>query len=420
MLEKMIEVEIIFWGTGNVAKKFVRQHELFMQAVKVIGFTDGDENKWNTFFTQYSVLQPDVLLRQRYDYILILSSYFEEIKKRLVEQYGVSLEKILSIDDAYQMYVRRIHGVENGRKFRPQTLFAESAFTESMHDRALSGANNMLSYLYIQDKYKKFIGRYRNNLKYDMTQYSVQTLKKNTPIWICWLQGREKAPDIVKCCINSIIKNVEGKVHIITYSNYEKYVKISKHILEKHRLGIIDKTHFSDIMRLALLCKYGGIWMDATIFMMDRGLPDYIYKAPMFMYKIGATLDQGYPDPRLFTNWFIKSEKENPILNIAYRLHEEWWKAEKETPYFLFHYIMRLVWSEYQSLSGDRTGFRLRIYGNNNCQALREILDEKYDEVLWSMIKEDQPLQKLTYKVDFRRGDSFYEYIRERYGTDTS
>jgi hypothetical protein len=35
--------------------------------------------------------------------------------------------------------------------------------------------------------------------------------------------------------------------------------------LEKYQKKIIDNTHFSDLLRLELLIKYGGTWIDASV-----------------------------------------------------------------------------------------------------------------------------------------------------------
>lgn len=341
----MTKKKFIFWGTGNVAKKFVKQHKRFLEVVEILGFTDNNKENWDTLWEGYKVLNPDVILLQEYDYILIMSSKFEEIREGILKKYAVESEKILSVDEAYQMYVRDVHGAKDGRSFDSCSLISEISFSERICDKMLTDMDKMFSYLYIQDRYKNFIENYKSKLSVERCPKFQRVAKKQMPIWICWLQGLENAPEIVKCCINSIVTNVVGEIHIITYNNYADYVELSEHIIEKHKLGIIDKTHFSDILRLALLYKYGGIWMDATILMMDKGLPNYIYECPIFMYRIRENLDRGYPNPKLFTSWFLKCNKGNVIFDMAYKMHEEWWKVENEIPYCFFHYVMRLAWT---------------------------------------------------------------------------
>lgn len=414
-------IRIIFWGTGNVACTFVKCHEFFMRMVEVVGFADNDENRWNTFFGDYKVFCPEVLLKEEYDYILILSIYYREIKKGLLDQYRISPIKILSVDEAYQIYVKNIHGVGNGYQFGSEPMLTQLAFSKRIREKMLEGMNNMFAYLYVKDKYAHFIEKFRISLNHDIVRFSPQILKEDTPIWVCWLQGLENAPNIVKCCINSIVANVKGKIQIITYDNYSEYVQIDEIILEKHKMGIISKTHFSDVIRLALLCKHGGIWIDSTILMMDRGLPDYIYQLPIFMHKVRETMDAGYYDPRVFTNWFIKSEKGHPVIKAVYELLENWWKTENETPYCIFHYIVRIVWDAYTDYinftDGDfRFQDRLVLY-DNNCRILERLLNENYDEILWNILKSEEPLQKLSYKMKPESGKTFYNYIIEHYGS---
>lgn len=408
----MTNRKFIFWGTGNVARKFVYQHERFMEAVEIVGFTDNDKEKWDSLWEGYRVLSPEAILQWDYDYILILSTYFEEIRDGILEKYTVAPGKILSVDEAYQMYVRNVHGTEGGRKFASRSLISEISFSERICDRMLADMDYMFSYLYIQDKYKKFMEDFKSKLSVDNNKFE-QISKEHMPIWVCWLQGMENAPEIVKCCVNSIVANVVGEIHIITYDNYADYVELDEYIIEKHGRGIISRTHFSDIIRLALLCKYGGIWMDATILMMDKGLPDYIYELPVFMYRVKENLDMGYPNPKLFTSWFLKSDKGNLVFKMVYKMHEEWWKTENEVPYFFIHYAMRLAWNMNKTCQEGWVD-RLQIY--DNCQVLRGMLNERYDEMLWNMMREEQPLQKLSWKSEYNKKDTFYGYIVDRYG----
>lgn len=36
--------------------------------------------------------------------------------------------------------------------------------------------------------------------------------------------------------------------------------------------------------------------------------------------------------------------------------------------------------------------------------------------MLWNILKEEQPLQKLTYKMDIKKGETFYNFILKEYG----
>ena len=73
-------------------------------------------------------------------------------------------------------------------------------------------------------------------------------------------------PDIAKACFNSIKTHADNHpVILITEKNYKDYITFPSYIIEKQQNGILDLTHFSDILRASLLRKYGGIWMDCTV-----------------------------------------------------------------------------------------------------------------------------------------------------------
>ena len=111
-----------------------------------------------------------------------MSSYFEEIKKDLLERYSVSAEKILSIDGAYQMYVRNRHSSENGHTFCSPWLVLETFFSEGMQKKMLTDMQNMIIYFYLQERYKDLIAWYKNSLHPAEQQGQSLTLKSHTPI----------------------------------------------------------------------------------------------------------------------------------------------------------------------------------------------------------------------------------------------
>ena len=73
-----------------------------------------------------------------------------------------------------------------------------------------------LNYDYLYNHYKDIINdsNYRNTNK-----------KENKTVWICWLQGMENAPKLVKKCYQSICNTFkEYNVIVITENNYKEYV----------------------------------------------------------------------------------------------------------------------------------------------------------------------------------------------------
>ena len=74
-------------------------------------------------------------------------------------------------------------------------------------------------------------------------------------------------------------------------------------IVEKWKRGIIGPAHFSDLIRLELLVRYGGYWIDATVYCTDGGLLAYTDQLPVFMYSFYYF---GFnPEIMETNNWFL-------------------------------------------------------------------------------------------------------------------
>jgi len=146
-------------------------------------------------------------------------------------------------------------------------------------------------------------------------------------VWSMWLQGEENAPDTVKLCLASI-KKFYPNVTIITENNFSDYIDIPEVIYEKYKKGIIRHCHFSDLIRVCLLEKYGGIWLDATCFLTSP-VPEYILKEPFYILKAEA----GSP-----SNWFITSIPHYYITRVLKQFLTDYWTRENFTlTYFFFH-----------------------------------------------------------------------------------
>ena len=111
-------------------------------------------------------------------------------------------------------------------------------------------------------------GKYISNVYSDS---SIKNIERNCNIWIFWWQGEKKMPLIVKKCYESVKSNAKDhKVVLIDKNNLNNYVDFPQFIYDRIETGNMTITHFSDILREKLLYMYGGIWMDATIFMTDH------------------------------------------------------------------------------------------------------------------------------------------------------
>ncbi len=120
------------------------------------------------------------------------------------------------------------------------------------------------------------------NKNYDFSNLN-QIDSQTSPIFVMWLQGgTEVMPETVKTCYKSIIKNCPTHpVKLITEENLSNYIDLAPVILQKYNEKKISRAFFSDIVRSALLYKYGGSWIDATVFLSQK-LPDEYFNKDFF------------------------------------------------------------------------------------------------------------------------------------------
>lgn len=121
-------------------------------------------------------------------------------------------------------------------------------------------------------KRHKIIERYLRKNDYDSFESlncdDCENEKNASPIWVCWWQGEDNIPPMVKRCIESInLHSNNHPVKLITFDNYRQFVDIDEHIVEKVRKGLFRLAHFADLVRFKLLAKYGGLWLDSTVYL---------------------------------------------------------------------------------------------------------------------------------------------------------
>lgn len=212
----------------------------------------------------------------------------------------------------------------------------------------------------------------------------------NKQIFVYWNSGFENAPELVKKCVASLKKQKGYEVVLLSDKNLNDYIDFPEFIIEKYKKGFIGNAHFSDLIRTNLMCKYGGVWVDATAFLTDE-IPVEILKQPLFLMKHETFVDSmnyGY------NNWFIASRKNNPILKILLDMLYTYWKKENYIlDYFTWHLFMLLI-AQKQPEYFDR----ILTYIDYDAHIYQNYLFKKFDENQWENILERSFIHKLTYK----------------------
>lgn len=237
-------------------------------------------------------------------------------------------------------------------------------------------------------------------------EYAAHRVSPNNNVWVLWFQGENNAPACVRTCIDSIRSFLPGKkITVLDESNIFDFVALPDHILEKYRAGIISKTHFSDIVRAALLSTLGGTWIDATV-LLTQTPPVFYTDSPLFLLQ---TLRPGNCGQRIpLSTWFITSQQTNRTLILVRELLYSYWRTHNHiADYFLVHYCIQFALDQYPE---ERSS--ILPCTNEHAQILLTKLAKPFDEEMWSHIKSLSPIHKTSYKIHEKCGqDSYYQRI---------
>lgn len=260
------------------------------------------------------------------------------------------------------------------------------------------------------ERASKYLWRHYKGLITKPLDETSQAKEPTRIVWVCWLQGIENAPEIVQHCITSVKQNMpKYEVRVLTAENLYDYVSLPEHIMRKYKSGTITFTHFSDILRTALLVQHGGIWMDATVLLTDE-LPTQMIDAPLFFLqksKLQAV-------PHMGSNWFLVAYKGNPVMTRMLDLLCVYWQRENVVrDYYIYHlFLYLLVTRNAQGIEVQRV---IPYVPNVDAHTLQFSLFENYDEHVWKQIVSRSPIHKLTWKFNHNeplaKSGTYYDYI---------
>ncbi len=150
------------------------------------------------------------------------------------------------------------------------------------------------------------------------TPYFYTLTKVPKRIYSLWMQGAKQAPKLVK-------------------RNWQRWQQLNP----EYELIILDKESslayltdfpfdvstlpvqaYSDIVRLTLLVRYGGIWTDTTVFPvkpLSQWLPEVMDENDSFAH------DRGLTNPMPISSWFLVARPNSVIIKKWYDLMRAYW-----------------------------------------------------------------------------------------------
>ena len=224
-------------------------------------------------------------------------------------------------------------------------------------------------------------------------------------IWTMWQQGEAQMPETVKASMKTIKDFAERNgcdLHLLTNENLEHFVNIPKDITDKYKKNELTAAHYSDIIRFTLLHQYGGIWMDATLFISPYATVE-MFEGDFFSLNHPPT----YPEQMertigdfKWSGFFLAGQKGG---NHFKHIRDLYIYYVRKYPIFI-HYLMMdyFILSEYTSNPEFRSLVdKLPVLETaERLWFLREHANDSFEEYEWEKLLKTTPIMKTTYKIN--------------------
>ena len=264
--------------------------------------------------------------------------------------------------------------------------------------------NLIISYLY--KNFKEIIDKYAK-----ITPEKLSPIPAESAVWVCWWQGEETMPKIVKACFASV-KRHSGThpVILITKDNVNNYIAIPSHIMKKVDERKISITHLSDIIRMLLLAKHGGLWLDATVFVTGE-----INFTNLPFFTVRRDLGSVYVSKQRWHMNCMGGTSKIYLFDFINDFFSEYWKKyDLLIDYFLIDYTIVLAYNFIPYIKEIIDNVPLN---NKNYQLMIKFLDKEFNQDSYNEITKDTIFHKLKHDLKIKNNNkfTFYEYILSKY-----
>ncbi|MDE0490993.1 capsular polysaccharide synthesis protein [Psychrobacter sp. A3] len=273
----------------------------------------------------------------------------------------------------------------------------------------------------VAKSWEAFIELYYNN---KLQNFSLRPKKKfghEKIIWQYWGQGFSEStlPDSVQLYFKSIDKHcADYKIIRLDDENIHEYLDLPPFVWNKKNLDGFKPAFFADLLRLALLDVYGGVWLDATIYL-TAPLPNMLKDNDFFMYQRDQSAQNKQHWHRFnsyYFNWdsshkvnllnsVIFARKGNPVIHTCLDLLLNFWQTQEYIPHYFFFQIL------FDTLITDKLAqHQCAIVDDTKPHLLVSVLQKTFDKSEYQDIISQSSIHKMSYVKETKSG-SYYEYL---------
>ncbi len=277
-------------------------------------------------------------------------------------------------------------------------------------------------YAYLKRNLRPIIKKYcriaqKNNGSMSMKDHVITS--ERVPIWVCWWQGENQMPELVQVCYKSLHDMMPNicDITLITEKNIDQYIEIPPRIMKLFNEGKITLTHLSDAIRVLLINKYGGFWVDATYYF-ARPLQKNEVDMPFFTRRRNSILTKGSVSSGRWSYNYIKGSEDDIFFHFLWDALEFYWnKHELLIDPLIMDYE---VWLAYDCIPGVKERILKLPYTDSETTALNGMINDAFNEHDWNELLHNNKVFKLTYKKELLKKNkdgliTYWGYILDNY-----
>lgn len=228
-----------------------------------------------------------------------------------------------------------------------------------------------------------------------------------SPIWVCWLQGESNMPEVIRLCYNSVKRNAGGReVILLSADNLGNYVEIPDSVNQKLRAGQLSLTHYADYLRILLLKTHGGLWIDASIYVVNQ-IDFNVEEDELYTVKFHSDSNTFVSKCR-WTVSLIGTQPGNILFDYLEWLMRKYIELHDQfIDFFLFDYFIAMLYDRNERIKAMIDNVR---NNNSNFYELERLANHAFKAEMFQRIFKDQIYCKLSWKS---------QYVAEKDGNKT-
>jgi tetratricopeptide (TPR) repeat protein len=234
-----------------------------------------------------------------------------------------------------------------------------------------------------------FVQRHLSEIQDEAARSLAREEDRSSVIYSYWGQGYDAAPEIVRRCHQRLLERSSLPVLTLDEPAMSRLVQLPDAIEARG----IAPTHRTDLIRLELLARYGGTWLDATCLVTEDPAPSLLrLRRPSGYFTFAKRKST-------LATWLMTSTPDHQLVRtLRAALHSYWLHHDRLKQYFTLHYIFEAL-TELDREFGACWQATPRVQFDD-ALGLRWQFGQPYEPESFQQLLDASFVHKLTYKYE--------------------